>query len=230
MSSTPPAPDAREILRRNLRQRVSTKLPKPTKPPKPPKLISISGNIGAGKSTILKELRERGYHTISEGVDRGAWKNLLEKYYSHPEKFAFIFQTTILADMFEELAIASRRRDAITVSERSPVDTLAFASVIFENGHLSEEEFDVLKKLVSTWPIKPDVIFHLRLAPEACLTRIRQRARLGESKIELSYLERLEKFTTSTLRESQIPFFDIDVGSLTPKKLADKIEEMIDAL
>jgi deoxyadenosine/deoxycytidine kinase len=219
MSSTPPAPDPRAILRRNLRRRIA----------KLSTLVSISGNIGVGKSTVLKELHARGYDIISEGVDRGAWKNLLQKYYADPKKYAFLFQATILADMFEELASDARRPDMITVAERCPIDTLAFASVIFEDGNLTIEEFDVLKKLVTTCPAKPDIIVHLRLAPAACLARIKQRGRVGESKITLEYLERLNSHTTSVLREnaSRIRIVDIDVGSLTPHDLADKIEEII---
>ncbi|MCH9716041.1 MAG: deoxynucleoside kinase, partial [Gammaproteobacteria bacterium] len=220
MSSTPSPPNPRAILRRNLRRRLKQNLPT---------LVSISGNIGVGKSTVLKELRARGYDIISEGVDRGAWKNLLQKYYADPKKYAFIFQATILADMFQELASDARRPEMITVAERCPIDTLAFASVIFEDGNLTIEEFDVLKKLVSTSSVKPDIIVHLRLAPAACLARIKQRGRVGESDITLGYLERLNSHTTSTLREhaSRIRIVDVDVGSLSPRDLADKIEEII---
>jgi deoxyadenosine/deoxycytidine kinase len=67
------------------------------------KIISIEGNIGSGKSTLIKKLRElpefqNGFTFLPEPVDE--WNTIkdsdgitiLEKYYSDQKKYAFSFQ------------------------------------------------------------------------------------------------------------------------------------------
>jgi deoxyadenosine/deoxycytidine kinase len=57
-------------------------------------IISIAGNIGVGKSTLLKRLESMGHTVMFEGINRGAWGGLLKKYYDDPKKYAYLFQTT----------------------------------------------------------------------------------------------------------------------------------------
>lgn len=59
-------------------------------------IISVEGNIGAGKSTLLSLL---DMEVIKEPVDE--WentggKNILEKYYEDPKRWAFTFQLNAL--------------------------------------------------------------------------------------------------------------------------------------
>jgi ABC-type glutathione transport system ATPase component len=66
------------------------------------KLVSIEGNIGAGKSTLVKTLQNRysdrdDIYFLQEPVD--LWekikdkdgKNMLQKFYANPKKYAFAF-------------------------------------------------------------------------------------------------------------------------------------------
>jgi len=68
-----------------------------------PKIISIEGNIGAGKTTILDNLKEYLKHdkeiiVLKEPVD--IWESIvdkenetiLQKFYKNPAKYSFTFQ------------------------------------------------------------------------------------------------------------------------------------------
>ena len=67
-----------------------------------PRILSVEGNIGAGKSTLVEALKERYAHDpsilfLQEPVD--VWstvqqdgKTILELFYENQEKYSFAFQ------------------------------------------------------------------------------------------------------------------------------------------
>lgn len=65
-----------------------------------PRFISIEGNIGSGKSTILKIIRESFPHLTILDEPLAEWQkvgeqgniNLLGLYYDKPERWGFTFQ------------------------------------------------------------------------------------------------------------------------------------------
>jgi deoxyadenosine/deoxycytidine kinase len=76
------------------------------------KVVNIDGNIGAGKSTLIKKLtnaihsKDKNLSTIviEENVDRDAsTKALLKNYYQKPKKYAIEFQFWILKDKVKQL-------------------------------------------------------------------------------------------------------------------------------
>ena len=62
--------------------------------------ISLLGNIGCGKSSILKKLKHHKSLTVGD-EPMEIWENcngenLLKMYYDDPKKWAFLFQTKVL--------------------------------------------------------------------------------------------------------------------------------------
>ena len=71
------------------------------------KVVNIDGNIGAGKSTLIKKLTKQiqlnhkniTTFVIEENVDRDVTtKTLLKNYYQKPKEYAIEFQLWILQD------------------------------------------------------------------------------------------------------------------------------------
>ena len=60
-------------------------------------IISIDGNIGSGKSTQLKNLKEE-YIVIHEDVETWKSEGWLEAYYQNPKYHAFGFQMRVMYD------------------------------------------------------------------------------------------------------------------------------------
>ena len=88
---------------------------------KKPLLISIEGNIGAGKSTILSNIKSQRptYNFIKEPLD--VWKslqnfdpttqtnkNLLQLYYEDPHRWAYTFQHASLLSRFNAIESSIR--------------------------------------------------------------------------------------------------------------------------
>lgn len=163
----------------------------------------VEGNIGAGKSTFLRLLKEKlGIDVIYEPTDK--WQredqegNLLDLFYKDTPRWAYTFQsyafiTRIQAQMEHEQQVSSTEPQ---VYERSVYcDRYCFAKNCFELGLMSELEWTIYKEwfswLVESYTRQPSGIIYLRTTPEICHERIQKRSRCEESGVALSYLKSL---------------------------------------
>jgi deoxyadenosine/deoxycytidine kinase len=172
-------------------------------------MICIEGNIGSGKSTLMKALRLQLPETINgrtivfmdEPVD--AWsricdangKTMLELFYEDPKQHAFAFQMLAFISRQDDLKKAFERNpDAIFLSERSVfTDKEVFAKLNFDNGNISVPHYAIYK----TWfdllhvgytPARTGLVF-IETNSTECAARAASRARAGEDAIQKSYLQ-----------------------------------------
>lgn len=104
------------------------------------KFVSIEGNIGSGKSTILKIIREHFPHLSILDEPLSSWEkvgeqqdvNLLGMYYSDPKRWGFTFQIYALFTRLKKWAeYTNMRSSGIKISERSLLsDRYVFASIM----------------------------------------------------------------------------------------------------
>jgi deoxyadenosine/deoxycytidine kinase len=166
------------------------------------KMILLEGNIGAGKSTVGRVLKESGlFDFIEEPVE--AWQegfagNLLDAFYSDMQRWAFTFQITAFvtrAKTWQEvLALTNHRR---VVLERSIfTDRYVFGTNSHRLGGMSDLEWQVYcglwDFLTSNYCVEPDCILYYRTPAEVCLERMKLRGRHEESGVSLEYLRQLE--------------------------------------
>ena len=165
-------------------------------------IICINGNIGSGKSTLLKKLKEAGFAVYFEGIDRGAWGDLLGKYYDNPKEYSYLFQTVVLADMKEvyDAIVSKHQENEIVFVERSHTDCLAFCTLIKDEGDMKQEEFDAFQRLLNLLYVSPDVHITIQVPPKICLDRLLYRGRASETTIALDYLKKIEKYTERCMK------------------------------
>ena len=170
-----------------------------------PILISLEGNIGAGKSSFLDalkkiagtELYDREIIFLQEPVDE--WQNItdkngvdiLTKFYGNQEEYAFKFQ--MMAYISRQAMVRKAMRDnpnSIIISERCVfTDKKVFAKMLFENGKIDEIEH----KIYTSWfdefayETKYNGHVYLRATPQTCFDRVKKRNRNGET-IPIEYL------------------------------------------
>ena len=213
--------------------------------------IAVEGNIGCGKSTLLQKLRQCETfqaHVLEEPVDqwssikdKATGKNILESYYADPKKWAFPFQLVALQTRTRTLQRAYHY--PYVLYERSIVaDRCVFAKLLSEgeDALIEPMEFEIYLNLWNmmseqTLGVCPTRMIYIRTEPEQCAQRIAQRARSGEEKIPMEYLQRLHQkheqiFSEDTLA---IPTLVID-GSQDWKndnavfeKIARQINEFV---
>jgi len=169
-------------------------------------IISIEGNIGAGKSMLLERIQKRAIqdnnkhiHIIPESLDiwekiKEGEKNILELFYENKSKYAMSFQVltflTITYNMMGEIQRLSNK-DTVII-ERSPISNiLIFGKMLYDDKIIGEVEWSILKYMANGLMMPVDKIVYLRSNPDDCLERIRIRNRDGEQDIQLSYLQNI---------------------------------------
>lgn len=175
-----------------------------------PTFVSIEGNIGAGKSSFLKILQEKykdcdDIMFIQEPVD--LWetvkdskdgKNILQKYYMNPIKYAFAFQVLAFTTRLQLLKRAIQDAGAnckVILMERSlDADHRIFAKMLLEDNILEPIEFQIYETMANEElkNYSVDKIIWLNTSSEECMRRIHTRNRIGEENISNNYLQKCD--------------------------------------
>jgi deoxyadenosine/deoxycytidine kinase len=155
-------------------------------------VISVDGNIGAGKSTVLRHLAERhGYAVIPEPVEE--WEEMLARFYLDPRRWALTLQCKILTGMAEVKKKALASGAAVVLVERSPLSARVFLRNLHDTGKIDDAELEVYDGLHARLAWEPDTTFLLSVTPAECHRRLEARGRLSEAgRVPLSYLECLD--------------------------------------
>lgn len=202
------------------------------------KLITISGNIGAGKTTLIESLKQwvstridyKGKVVfVKEPLD--AWNtfkcdngvSLFNNYYDEisppivkkSTHYSFYFQIMALNSRIDAVSkcIEDNPNAELIIMERSPYDDyFVFASMLNMNSFISNEEYKLLGQFLQVnWENRfSECSFALlETDPETCLIRIRERSRDGESNINLTFLQDIEIKTRSFLHSKCHDYFKI---------------------
>ncbi len=166
------------------------------------KIFIVEGNIGAGKSTFLRLIKEKlsvqvVFEPLSRWQNVGNGGNLLEKFYQDTSRWGYTFQTyAFITRIMEQQEQALENPFRAQVLERSVYsDRYCFAKNCFEMGTISKLEWDLYQQwfewLVDNYSQKPDGFIYLRTSPEVCYERLKKRAREEESIIAFNYLKLL---------------------------------------
>ena len=177
-------------------------------------LISIDGNIGSGKSTLMGELEiifndNKNIVFLKEPTKE--WENItdenditiLQKFYENPSKYGFSFQIMAyisrLKIMKEEF---DKNPNAIFITERSLfTDKFVFAKMLFDSGNIELVNYKIYLEWFNTFanefPVKK--VIYVNTNPDICHQRIEKRSRTGESNIPIEYLQNCHKYHNNML-------------------------------
>jgi deoxyadenosine/deoxycytidine kinase len=174
-----------------------------------PIILSVEGNIGSGKSSILKFLEKNNNHDdiifLKEPVDK--WSNIkdergitiLENFYSDANKHAFMFQIMAFATRMQILkdTIEENPHVKIIICERSILaDKNVFASMLHDDNLIDKMGITIYNTMANNYfkdyPLNG--VIYIDAEPDICSARIKKRSRDGESNIELEYLERCKDY------------------------------------
>ncbi len=192
---------------------------------KEPIIISFDGNIGSGKSSIIRYFQKNfeefcnyknKYYKIcflEEPVD--IWesivdsldgKNIIEKFYGDNEKYGFAFQMMAYISRLSLFKEALSKDYDIIFTERSIfTDRNVFAKMLYKHNKINEIEYQIYNKWFDEFSdcVKKMKIVYIRTTPEISNKRVKKRARNGES-ISLSYLKNCHYYHDTWLYSSDI--------------------------
>lgn len=165
-------------------------------------MVLIEGNIGAGKTTVGRNIARSGHFGFIEEPtsiwQEGFASNMLELFYSDMHRWAFTFQICAFVTRAKTWHEIWQRTDQNQVIlERSIFcDRYVFAENCYRTGLITLAEYQLYRNMwdfvVSHYCDEPDLILYLRTPAEVCLERIHLRGREEESGITLDYLRQLE--------------------------------------
>jgi len=190
----------------------------------------IEGNIGSGKSTLCRMLKEEmkdDAEVIYEPVDK--WRgtcdavsgnNILQNFYIDQNRWSYAFQTYTFLTRMED--VMSEQKKSLRFIERSIyTDKLVFARSLYDTGKMTSLEwnmynrwFDWLSEECFKKVNRPSGFIYIRANPETSYQRMLKRERSEEKCVPLEYLKTVSQYHDEWLcKEDQQDVLVIDVDA-----------------
>jgi len=153
--------------------------------------ISIEGNIGVGKSSLLDALPKRS-PWIAEHADLfpepiHEWGETLERYLQDKKAWAVPLTLDILRGF--GIPEAAKKAGRHQIVERSPYACRYVFTEILQNEGYIQQHMQVIDEYMTLFGWKPDLIVYVDVPPATCLERIEARSRPGEESITYEELK-----------------------------------------
>ena len=219
-------------------------------------IFSIEGNIGVGKSTFIKLLKEKllvGESSIKkkktidfldEPIDE--WLNIkdenniniLDYFYKDKNRWGYTFQSITYTTRLQRLLDSLDNHNIIFQDRSLSADVNTFALMLYDQGVMNKIEWESYNKWNNIYNkyfnydnhIK-HIVIYLRSEPELSFSRIKIRDRIeetGKNAISIDYLKELHKYHDNWLlyREDTI-IIDANKDFLHDKDYFFKIYERV---
>ncbi len=210
------------------------------------KFIAIAGNIGVGKSTLVKMLSaEMKWEPFYEPVGENPY---LADFYQNMSAWAFHSQIFFLARRLRAHFNMAQRPNSVVQDRSVYEDAEIFAQNLYRQGNIQERDYKTYRDLYETaaqFLPPPDLIIYLRASVPTLMKRINSRGRDYERKITPEYLQNLNGLYESWIEDFTlcpalaIPADDLDyvahsghlrlIVSKVEKKLSGKEEVVFEA-
>lgn len=175
-------------------------------------IISIEGNIGSGKTTLINLLKDKYKNNkrfifIEEPID--IWLsitdkdqfNILNKFYTDKNKYSYLFQN--FAFITRNIILKSKTKNLFSfrkkyiISERSiDADKNIFCKMLYDDNSIEDIEY----KIYNYWydhlfpELRINKIIYLKTNPNISFKRIKNRNRVEEKDIEYQYINKLHEY------------------------------------
>ena len=154
--------------------------------------IAVSGNIGAGKTTLTQMLSKHyGWEMRLEPVVVNPY---LEDYYKDIKRWSFALEVYFLKERFRDILDIAHTNKTI-IQDRSIFEGVyVFVENNYRQGNLSETDFRTymeLFDLITNITKNPDLMIYLRKSVPELVRQIQKRGRDYEQTMQLDYLEGL---------------------------------------
>lgn len=153
--------------------------------------IAIEGNIGAGKTTLAKQLAS--HYNAGLLLEQFADNAFLPLFYEDKKKYALPLELSFLKDRYSQLQTCLKELQ--DVFKLIIADYTIFKSPLFAKNNLDEKEFELflnIHDMIKTTLPKPDLFIYLHTPVDRLQRQIKMRGRLYEQEIPDDYLREIE--------------------------------------
>jgi deoxyguanosine kinase len=192
-------------------------------------LITIEGNIGAGKTTLANILAEKFDARLV--LEQFADNPFLPKFYENPKQFAFPLELFFMAERFKQLKDLIQQKDlfqSITITDYLFTKCLLFAKI-----NLSEDEFKLYQRLFEIMYqqlVQPEILIYLHAPVTKLQQNIRKRNRPYEQNIPDDYLFNIQETYTHYIRQHNIKTIFVDASNADFLQNEKHVQVIMDAL
>ncbi len=176
--------------------------------------VCIEGNIGAGKTSLVKRIASEYQAQII--LEEFADNPFLPYFYKDPTRYAFTVELFFMTERHKQLQQHLINRDLFYKFIVS--DYFFPKTLIFARKNLKEDEYRLFNRLFNilnaNFP-KPDILIYLHRSPTKLRKNIRSRGREYEYFIGLDYLQNIQDSYFEYFRSVvQFPILVIDVEEM----------------
>ncbi|MDC1221482.1 deoxynucleoside kinase [Salibacteraceae bacterium] len=176
--------------------------------------IAVSGNIGAGKTTLTGLLSKHyGWDAHFEDADENPYMN---DFYAEMQRWSFNMQIYFLNNRFSQVLEIRDGKKGVIQDRTIYEDAYIFAPNLHSMGLMTTRDFETyfsLFNLLDKFVQPPDLLVYLRASVPRLVSQIQNRGREYEEAIRLDYLKRLnERYEAwvSTYDKGKLLIIDID--------------------
>ncbi|WP_420644707.1 deoxynucleoside kinase [Candidatus Leptofilum sp.] len=199
----------------------------------PKYFITIAGNIGVGKSTLVNLLAKRtGWEPVYEAVAENPY---LADFYEDMARWSFNSQIFFLSRRLRQHHFLLQRENAIIQDRSVYEDAEIFARNLYMQGNMSQRDWACyydLYQTLATVLTPPHLVIYLQASVPTLQQRIAQRGRDYEQNIAESYLVRLnelyESWASNFSRSSMLTINTNNLNYIQYEEHLDQIWQKID--
>lgn len=201
--------------------------------------LAITGNIGAGKTTLTKLLAKNYKWTAQyENPEDNPY---IDDFYYDMAKWSFNLQIYFLSSRFRQVKEIREGKKNIIQDRTIYEDAYIFAANLHDMGLMQTRDYDnylSLFNLMKDYIQPPDLLIYLRASIPTLVEQIQKRGREYEASISIDYLNRLnEKYDEwiDSYKEGKLLIIEIDDLDFVDNKadlgfVIDQIEAQIHGL
>ncbi|MFY0543520.1 deoxynucleoside kinase [Brevibacillus sp. H7] len=201
-------------------------------------VITIGGTVGVGKSTFTRALADLlGFRVSVEKVDNNPY---LSRFYQDFSRWSFHLQIFFLAERFKEQKRMFEYGGGFVQDRSIYEDTGIFAKMLYEQGHMTEEDYATYTQLFEAMVMTPyfphpDVLIYLEGSFEDIVLRVKERGRPMEQQTPIGYWEDLyhryenwiNSFTACPVLRININEYDVVENQASVEVVLSRLAEKI---
>jgi deoxyadenosine/deoxycytidine kinase len=201
-------------------------------------VITIGGTVGVGKSTFTHALANLlGFRVSVEKVDNNPY---LSRFYEDFSRWSFHLQIFFLAERFKEQKRMFEYGGGFVQDRSIYEDTGIFAKMLYEQGHMTQEDYETYTKLFEAMVMTPyfphpDVLIYLEGSFEEIVKRVKERGRPMEQQTPIEYWQDLyqryeewiNSFTACPVLRININEYDVTEDARSVEIVLSRLAEKI---
>lgn len=182
-------------------------------------LISIEGNIGVGKTSMINLLKEKFgdkaeyiYEPVDEWhnvIDENG-KDLLQTFYENKMRWAYTFQNIAYITRMQHIVdkLMNSTKKYIIIDRSLSADLNTFSRMLYDDGYINELEWNAYNKW-NNFFVKNYVhlfdhkMIYLRCEPCTAYMRMKIRNREAEKDLRYEYMELVHRYHDDWLLDNK---------------------------